>query len=83
MVSGDKKPYILFSCYIRLWRSPLHLCINLYACLIYGFRPCKQCRVGTLSTFGAGGVLAGLYLSDWKAVVAYIPFYGGKFPPQE
>lgn len=40
-------------------------------------------RVGTLSTFGAAGVLAGLYVTDWKAVVTYIPFYGGKFPAPE
>lgn len=40
-------------------------------------------RIGSLATFGAGGSLLGLYLSDWKAVVAYIPYYGGKFPAPE
>lgn len=30
-------------------------------------------------TYGAGATLTFLYMTDWKLVVQYIPFYGSKF----
>jgi len=39
----------------------------------------------TGGVFGGTAVLAFLYVSDWKAVLRYVPIYGSKFdrePPR-
>ena len=36
-------------------------------------------RIGSLATFGTAGGLTVLYLTDWKLVLQYMPFYNGKF----
>lgn len=33
----------------------------------------------TLMTYGAASGLAALYVIDWKLVLQYVPYYGGKF----
>lgn len=33
--------------------------------------------------YGAAASLIGLYLTDWRCIVTYIPFYGGKFKSEE
>lgn len=33
--------------------------------------------------FGAGAAALGLYVSDWKLINQYIPFYGGRFKEEE
>lgn len=41
------------------------------------------CRIPSLAAFGATGIIAVLYLTDWKVTNRYIPYYGGKFEPEE
>ena len=36
-------------------------------------------RTGTAGAFGGTAVALFLYVSDWKAVMRYVPFYGSKF----
>jgi hypothetical protein len=43
----------------------------------------KIFRIGSLATFGAAGGLTVCYLTDWKAVLQYMPYYGGKFETEE
>ena len=33
--------------------------------------------------FGAAAAALGLYISDWKLINQYIPFYGSRFKEQE
>jgi len=40
-------------------------------------------RVGSLATFGAAGALGGLYFTDWKLILQFVPFYSGKFVKDE
>jgi Ubiquinol-cytochrome C reductase complex, 6.4kD protein len=42
-----------------------------------------HCRITSLGTFGAAGGLTVLYMTDWKAVLKFVPFYGSKFPVEE
>ncbi|XP_001689061.2 uncharacterized protein LOC120903256 [Anopheles arabiensis] len=35
------------------------------------------------AAYGAAAALVGCYLTDWKVIVSYIPFYGGKFDKKE
>jgi len=46
-----------------------------------GARQIEQARnwMGSAAMFGATAFAALCYFSDWKVVVAYIPFYNGKF----
>lgn len=36
-------------------------------------------RIPSAVAYGATGTLSLLYFTDWKAVLQYVPFYGGKF----
>ncbi|XP_014483298.1 PREDICTED: cytochrome b-c1 complex subunit 10-like [Dinoponera quadriceps] len=36
----------------------------------------------TAMTYGTGASLTFLYLTDWKVVLQYVPFYGSKFDEQ-
>uniref|UniRef100_A0A182MY11 Uncharacterized protein n=1 Tax=Anopheles dirus TaxID=7168 RepID=A0A182MY11_9DIPT len=40
-------------------------------------------RVTSASAYGAAAALVGCYLTDWKVIVAYIPFYGSKFDKKD
>lgn len=39
--------------------------------------------VTSAGAYGAAAALLGCYLTDWKVIVSYIPFYGGKFDKKE
>ena len=42
-------------------------------------------RIPTAATYGSMWVLAGLYFTDWKAVLQYVPLWGSKYlhqPPR-
>lgn len=39
-------------------------------------------RMPTAMTYGAGATFAMLYMTDWKVVLQYVPFYNSKFEEQ-
>ena len=40
-------------------------------------------RGSTGLTWLGGGALVALFMTDWRAVMGYVPFVRGKFPPIE
>ena len=40
-------------------------------------------RVPSLAVFGAVAGGAGLYVTEWRAVLQYVPYYNGKYKTEE
>lgn len=53
--------------------------------LVFGPKQIEQLTkfIGSAATFGGAAGLGVLYMTDWKLVGRYIPFYGGKFADKE
>lgn len=41
------------------------------------------CFTSTAIAYGVGAMITMIYLTDWKTIVGYIPYYNGKFKAAE
>uniref|UniRef100_A0A8C6V3W5 Cytochrome b-c1 complex subunit 10 n=1 Tax=Naja naja TaxID=35670 RepID=A0A8C6V3W5_NAJNA len=48
---------------------------------VYSFSP--YCRKGIYALWATSAVIGGVWLTDWKVILGYVPWINGKFKEDE